>query len=102
MQWTAGGVQGAWRRVNRLWDEFDSQPTAIPAGGGEEPAAVALIRATHRLVKAVTGAIEGFRFNTASSPGSTNSSPSCGLCRPKAPRQRFCARGPRPCRPWRG
>jgi len=64
VQWTNGGVQGAWRRVNRLWDEFDSQPRAIPAGGGEDPTAVALTRATHRLVKAVTGAIEGFRFNT--------------------------------------
>ena len=63
-QWTTGGVQGAWRRVNRLWDEFDSQPTGIPAGSGEDPTAVALTRATHRLVKAVTGAIEGFRFNT--------------------------------------
>jgi leucyl-tRNA synthetase len=63
--WTNGGVQGAWRRVNRLWDEFDSQPMSIPAGGGDDPTAVALTRATHRLVKAVTGAIESFRFNTA-------------------------------------
>jgi leucyl-tRNA synthetase len=64
VQWTIGGVQGAWRRVNRLWDEFDSQPDAIPAGGEADPAAVALTRATHRLVKAVTAAIEGFRFHT--------------------------------------
>ena len=63
--WTNGGVQGAWRRVNRLWDEFDSQPRENPAGGGDDPTAVALTRATHRLVKAVTGAIESFRFNTA-------------------------------------
>ena len=26
MQWTSGGVQGSWRFVNRVWDEFDSQP----------------------------------------------------------------------------
>ena len=63
--WTNGGVQGAWRRVNRLWDEFDSQPRENPAGGGDDPTAVALTRATHRLVKAVTGAIDSFRFNTA-------------------------------------
>jgi len=64
VQWTTGGVQGAWRRVNRLWDEFDSQPAAISTASGDDPSAVALTRATHRLVKAVTGAIEGFRFNT--------------------------------------
>jgi len=65
VQWTSGGIQGAWRRVNRLWDEFDSQPAELPAAGGDDPSALALTRATHRLVKAVTGAIEGFRFNTA-------------------------------------
>jgi leucyl-tRNA synthetase len=26
VQWTSGGVQGAWRFVNRVWDEFDTQP----------------------------------------------------------------------------
>ena len=51
--------------VNRVWDEFDSQP----ADGRAEPAtpirrAEALRRATHRLIKAVTEAIEGFRFNS--------------------------------------
>ena len=27
-QWSNAGVQGAWRFVNRVWDEFDSQPAA--------------------------------------------------------------------------
>ena len=62
-QWTPGGVQGAWRFVNRVWDEFDSQPeTQIGDLGSSE--ALALRQATHRLVKAVTDAVEGFRFNS--------------------------------------
>ncbi|HKR90552.1 MAG TPA: leucine--tRNA ligase [Phenylobacterium sp.] len=67
-QWSTGGVQGAWRFVNRVWEEFDSQPAAAPggdgAGGGEDAAATALRRATHKLVKQVTEAIETFRFNS--------------------------------------
>jgi leucyl-tRNA synthetase len=65
VQWTTGGIQGAWRFVNRIWNEFDGQPTAVtrsaPLGG--DPAAVELVRATHRLIAALTDSIEGFRFN---------------------------------------
>jgi leucyl-tRNA synthetase len=68
-QWTTGGVQGAWRFVNRVWDEFD----AHPPGGIDPPDALEdnvdqareLLRAQHRTIKAVTEAIEGFRFNSA-------------------------------------
>jgi len=59
-QWTTGGVAGAWRFVNRVWDEFDSQPADAAAG---EPDAD-LRRATHKLVKQVTEAIDTFRFNS--------------------------------------
>jgi len=65
VQWTTGGIEGAWRFVNRVWNEFDSQPAATPAAAAEsDPAAVDLTRATHRLVKALTESIEGFRFNS--------------------------------------
>jgi leucyl-tRNA synthetase len=63
-QWSSGGVQGAWRFVNRVWEEFDSQPAAGPDVGGDDAAATALRRATHKLVKQVTEAIESFRFNS--------------------------------------
>src|ERR1700743_2905060 len=67
-QWSNTGVQGAWRFVNRVWDEFDSQPPHAaltdPAAGATDEDAVALSRATHKLVKQVTEAIDGFRFNS--------------------------------------
>jgi leucyl-tRNA synthetase len=65
VQWTAAGVEGAWRLVNRIWAEFDSQPTRPPSGGSEDPAATALRKATHHTIKAVTEAVDGFRFNSA-------------------------------------
>ncbi|HEY2177748.1 MAG TPA: leucine--tRNA ligase [Caulobacteraceae bacterium] len=65
VQWTTAGVEGAWRLVNRIWAEFDSQPPAADASGAQDPAAVALRRTTHRTIKAVTEALETFRFNSA-------------------------------------
>ncbi len=65
VQWTTGGIKGAWRFVNQVWAEFDSQPAeAPPVAGPADPKAEALVRATHRLIKALTEAIEGFRFNS--------------------------------------
>ncbi|MFC3071291.1 leucine--tRNA ligase [Phenylobacterium soli] len=67
VQWTTGGIEGAWRFVNRVWDEFESQPQGASSGlaaGSDDPAAQALRVATHKTVKAVTEAIETFRFNS--------------------------------------
>ena len=66
VQWTSGGIQGAWRFVNRVWNEFDSQPASAGAAGStaDDPQATELVRATHRLVSALTDSIEGFRFNS--------------------------------------
>ena len=59
--WSTAGVQGSWRFVNRVWDEFDSQPLdAAPVGEPDKD----LQRATHKLVKQVTEAIDTFRFNS--------------------------------------
>ena len=62
--WTTSGVAGAWRFVNRVWEEFDAEPAEATAGGGDDPAVADLRRATHKLIKQVTEAIEGFRFNS--------------------------------------
>ncbi len=65
VQWTTGGIEGAHRFVHRVWNEFDGQP-ASPAGApGGDPEAQALVKATHRLIKAVSEAVEDFRFNSA-------------------------------------
>jgi len=64
VQWTASGVEGAWRFVNRVWNEFDTQPATVAASADPDEAAQALRRATHRLTKALTEAIEDFRFNS--------------------------------------
>ena len=63
--WSNAGVQGAWRFVNRVWEEFESQPVAAPsAAAGDDDAATAVRRATHKLIKQVTEAIDSFRFNS--------------------------------------
>jgi leucyl-tRNA synthetase len=65
VQWTSAGVEGAWRLIGRIWSEFDAQPAeAASAAHGDDPRAVELRRATHHAIKAVTDAIEGFRFNS--------------------------------------
>ena len=66
VQWTAGGIEGAWRFVHRVWNEFDSQPqgAAPSAEVATDRGAAELVRATHRLVKTFTECLEGFRFNS--------------------------------------
>jgi leucyl-tRNA synthetase len=61
VQWTAAGVEGASRLVNRVWAEFGAEPEA-----DADPALQTEVRrATHKAIKAVTDAIEGWRFNSA-------------------------------------
>ncbi len=63
VQWTEAGVEGAWRFLNKVWAEVDGLEAA--GKGADETAAKELVRATHKLVQAVTGHLEGFRFNSA-------------------------------------
>ena len=62
VQWTAAGVEGAWRLVNRVWAEFDAEPASRKPTPHGRPSCA---RATHKAIKAVTDAIEGWRFNSA-------------------------------------
>ena len=66
VQWTTGGIEGAWRFINRVWNEFDSQPASPPpvVSGDEDAPAKDLIKATHRLIANLTEAVEAFRFNS--------------------------------------
>jgi leucyl-tRNA synthetase len=64
VQWTVGGVEGAWRFVHRVWNEFDSQPEGVVSPAEPDDQARALLQSIHRLIKSVTESIEGFRFNS--------------------------------------
>ena len=62
VQWTPGGVEGASRFVQRVWAEFECY---VPGTEGDAAANTALIRETHKAIKAVSEGVEGFRFNSA-------------------------------------
>ena len=61
VQWTPGGVEGAARFVQRVWTEVDSFDSDAPADESD----AALIRETHKAIKAVSEGVSGFRFNSA-------------------------------------
>jgi leucyl-tRNA synthetase len=61
VQWSAAGLEGAWRFINRVWAEFDG----FDAGSGGEGVDETLRRATHKTIRGVTEGLEQFRFNTA-------------------------------------
>jgi leucyl-tRNA synthetase len=70
IEWTAGGVEGAHRFLQRVWRLVrDAAARGAPRGAakpaGFGPEAEALRRAAHRAVAAVTSAIEKLRFNAA-------------------------------------
>jgi leucyl-tRNA synthetase len=66
VEWTAAGVEGAWRFLQRVWRMLDEAPAAqiaAPADFGAE--ALALRRTTHAAIAGVTEGIDGFTFNKA-------------------------------------
>ena len=71
VEWTASGVEGAWRLVQRVWSLVDGHAGAAPAPeeapppGVETGAALALRQSAHRALASVTEDIEQFRFNKA-------------------------------------
>jgi leucyl-tRNA synthetase len=71
VEWTAAGVEGAWRFVQRVWSAVIAhdlpapKPDEAPPPGANEGEALALRQMAHRAVKGVTEDIEGFRFNVA-------------------------------------
>jgi len=68
IEWTAAGVEGAYRFLQRMWRLV--LEVAAKAGDAPKPKeigaeALALRRASHRAVAAVTAAIDKLRFNVA-------------------------------------
>ena len=62
VQWTPGGVEGASRFVQRVWAEVDGLDARAPGDPSQD---AALIRETHKAIKAVSEGVAGFRFNSA-------------------------------------
>ena len=70
LEWTVAGVDGAWRFTQRLWRLLEAALPTLPAAGTAVPSAfaapaLALRRATHKTIAAVSEDIETFRFNRA-------------------------------------
>jgi leucyl-tRNA synthetase len=71
VEWSAAGVEGAWRFTQRVWALVEAhggvtpKEGASPPPGADQGEALALRRIAHRTAQAVTEGIEGFRFNTA-------------------------------------
>jgi len=70
LEWTAAGIEGAWRYVNRLWRLVDDPPLPLPGAGTPAPgdlddAARDLRGRTHRTIAAVDEDFAAFRLNRA-------------------------------------
>ncbi|MEX2167098.1 MAG: leucine--tRNA ligase [Methyloceanibacter sp.] len=70
IEWTAAGVEGAHRFLQRVWRLVSEAASKGVTPGAEKPRefgpeALVLRRAAHRATAAVTGAIEKLRFNSA-------------------------------------
>ena len=70
LEWTEGGIEGAWRYVQRLWRMVTEpavplSPVGDPLPTGFDGPALALRKATHKTIAAVSEDIERFRFNRA-------------------------------------
>jgi leucyl-tRNA synthetase len=69
LEWTDGGIDGAWRYLNRLWRLVDETAGRLGEAGavpGEVNGAdLELRRAVHGTIEGVTNAIERFHFNKA-------------------------------------
>jgi leucyl-tRNA synthetase len=69
VEWTAAGVEGAARHIQRVWRLLEEALPGLPPPGAPMPAldgpALDLRRAAHRTIAGVTADIEGFTFNKA-------------------------------------
>ncbi len=70
VEWTEGGIEGAWRYVNKLHRLFSENLESLPSADEKEPsefdeAALGLRRATHKTIAGVGEDIENFHMNKA-------------------------------------
>ena len=70
LDWTDGGIEGAWRYANRLWRLVGENggrlaPPGDPMPTVLAPEAEAVHRAIHKTIAAVSGDLDRFHFNKA-------------------------------------
>jgi leucyl-tRNA synthetase len=73
MEWTDGGIDGAWRFTQRLWrmlqecapELAQTAPGGKDAGTSTDAAVATLRRRTHQCIERVSQDIESFHFNRA-------------------------------------
>jgi leucyl-tRNA synthetase len=70
LEWTAAGIDGSWRYVNRLWRLVSEPAAPLPAPGKPiptqlSPALTEIRRLVHKTIAAVTDDLDRFRFNRA-------------------------------------
>jgi len=70
LEWTATGIEGVWRYVNRLWRLVSGPAAALPQPGSVMPERLSLPlvtirRVVHKTIAAVTDDLDKFRFNRA-------------------------------------
>ncbi len=70
LEWTDGGIEGAWRFTGRIWRIIEESVADLPAADSPMPAqasdkAAALRRMSHQAMGAVTDGIERFQFNVS-------------------------------------
>src|SRR5579875_2134828 len=70
LEWTAAGIEGIWRYVNRVWRMVDEPARPLPPPGTPLPAklspeAAAVRRTIHKTIAMVTDDLDKFRFNRA-------------------------------------
>ena len=67
-EWSASGIEGAWRYVQRVWRMVSENKDTLPPFGTSKPAAfnpaaTALRQTTHRTIASLTDDLDQFRFN---------------------------------------
>jgi leucyl-tRNA synthetase len=71
LEWTEGGIDGAWRYINRLWRLVEERSRDLPPPGrpvdvaGLTAVDTVLRRAMHRTIAGVTAELDRFHFNKA-------------------------------------
>jgi len=70
LEWSAAGIEGAWRYVNRLYQRIAEPPAALAPKGAPRPNALGpqaaeAERAVHKTIHWVGEDLERFHFNRA-------------------------------------